>query len=113
MGFVCQKKFEEGEWILEITEGASAKLAWRQGIWSSTKSNLPSNIFNFTIKYLNNTLPTRKHLLKWNLSQTSNCGFFLLQETLLHVVAGCKMYLDQGRYTWRHNSALNFLATFF
>ena len=23
------------------------------------------------------------------------------------------MYLDQGRYTWRHNSALNFLATSF
>ena len=83
------------------------------GIWSSTQSNLPSNIFNFTIKYLNNTLPTRKNLLKWNLSQTSDCEFCLLPETLLHVVAGCKVYLDQGRYTWRHNSALNFLATSF
>ena len=81
------------------------------GIWSSTQSNLPSNIFNFTIKYLINTLPTRKNLLKWNLSQTSDCEFCLLPETLLHVVAGCKVYLDQGRYTWRHNSALNFLAT--
>ena len=57
------------------------------GIWSSTQSNLPSNIFNFTIKYLNNTLPTRKNLLKWNLSQTSDCEFCLLPETLLHVVA--------------------------
>ena len=35
----------------------------------------------------------------------------LLPETLLHVVAGCKVYLEQGRYTWRHNSVLNFLAT--
>ena len=24
---------------------------------------------------------------------------------------GCKVYLQQGRYTWRHNSVLNFLAT--
>ena len=83
------------------------------GIWSSTQSNLPSNIFNFTIKFLNNSLPTRKNLLKWNLSQTSDCEFCLLPETLLHVIAGCKVYLDQGRYTWRHNSASNFLATSF
>ena len=32
-------------------------------------------------------------------------------ETLLHVVAGCKTYLDEGRYTWRHDSVLNFLAS--
>ena len=32
-------------------------------------------------------------------------------ETLLHVVAGCKTYLDEGRFTWRHDSVLNFLAS--
>ena len=83
------------------------------GIWSITQSNLPSNIFTFTIKYLNNTLPTRKNLLKWNLGQTSDCEFCLLPETLLHVIAGCKVYLDLGHYTLPHNSALNFLATSF
>ena len=81
------------------------------GIWSLAQSNLPTNIFNFTIKYLNNTLPTRKNLNLWKLSQSSDCQFCLLPETLLHVVAGCKVYLEQGRYTWRHNSVLNFLAT--
>ena len=40
-----------------------------------------------------------------------NSAFY--PETLLHVVAGCKVYLDQGRYAWRHNFALNFLATSF
>ena len=83
------------------------------GIWSRTKSNLPSNIFNFTIKDLNNPLPTCKNLLKWNLCQTSDCEFCLLPETLLYVVAVCKVYLDQGCYTWCHNSALNFLVTSF
>ena len=72
---------------------------------------MPQNIFNFTIRYLNNTLATQKNLKKWNLSQTSDCSFCFLPETLLHVVAGCKTYLEQGRYTWRHNSILNFLAT--
>ena len=37
--------------------------------------------------------------------------FCFLPETHLHVVAGCKTYLEQGRYIWRHNSILNFLAT--
>ena len=81
------------------------------GLWSVVQSNLSTNIFNFTIKYLNNTLPTHKNLSLWNLSQSSDCEFCLLPETLLHVNAGCKVYLEQGCYTWRHNSALNFLAT--
>ena len=29
-------------------------------------------------------------------------------ESLLHVVAGCQQYLD--RFTWRHDSILNFIA---
>ena len=81
------------------------------GLWSRVQSNLPVNIFNFTIKYLNNTLPTRKNLNLWKLRESSDCQFCLLPETLLHVVAGCKVYLEQGRYTWRHNSVLNFLAS--
>ena len=80
-------------------------------LWSSTQSKLPKNIFNFTIRYLNNTLATRNNLQKWNLSQSSDCSFCLKSETLLHVVAGCKTYLEEGRYTWRHNSALHFIAS--
>ena len=30
---------------------------------------------------------------------------------MLHVIAGCKSYLNEGRYTWRHDSVLNFLAS--
>ena len=63
------------------------------------------------IKYLSNTLPNRKNLCLCKLRQSSDCQFCLLPETLLHVVAGCKVYLEQGRYTWRHNSVRNVLAT--
>ena len=80
-------------------------------IWSGVQSNLPVNIYNFTLKCLGNTLPTRKNLCLWKLRQSSDCQFYLLPETLFHVVASCKVYLEQGGYTWRHNSVLNFLAT--
>ena len=50
-------------------------------------------------------------LLIISLSQSSDCSFCLISETLLHVVAGCKTYLEDGRYTWRYNSALHFIAS--
>ena len=67
--------------------------------------------FNFTIRYINNTLPTRKNLSKWGLSSTSDCTFCSSPKTLLHIVAGCETYLNEGRFTWRHDSVLNFLAS--
>ena len=71
---------------------------------------MPKNIFNFTIKYLNNTLDTKKNLYKWSLSSTSACSFCFPSETLQHIVSSYKSYLDDGRYTWRHNSVLSHLA---
>ena len=84
-----------------------------RSFWSTIQQNLPKNIFNLSIKYLNNTLPTRKNLCKWSISQSSTCSFFLQLETLQHVVSSCKSYLNEGRYTWRHNSVLLFLANIF
>ena len=71
---------------------------------------MPRNIFNFTIKYINNTPATSKNLCKWSLSSTSACSFCFQSETFQHNVSSCKSYLDDGRYTWRQNSALLHLA---
>ena len=80
-------------------------------LWSSAQSKLPKNIFNFTVRYLNNTLATCKNLTLWNLSNTSDCSFCLQPESFLRVVAGCKTFFNEGRFTWRHDSVLNFLAS--
>ena len=77
-------------------------------IWSTCQSKLPKNIFNFTIRYINNSLPTRRNLQKWGLTSSSECSFCLHPESLLHVVAGCSSYLD--RFTWRHDSILQFIT---
>ena len=81
-------------------------------IWSKVQQNMPRNIFNFMIKYLNNTLLT-KNLHKWSLSDSPSCSFCLNPETLQHIVSSCNSYLADGRYTWRHNSVLLFLARSF
>ena len=77
-------------------------------IWSEVQSHLPKNIYNFTIRYINNSLSTRKNMARRGLSQSPDCSFCLNPESLLHVVAGCQQYLD--RFTWRHDSILNFIA---
>ena len=80
-------------------------------LWSTVQNKLPKNIFSFTIRYINNSLSTRKNLLKWGFSPTPDCSFCSGQETLLHVIAGCQKYLNDGRFTWRHDSVLNFLTS--
>ena len=76
---------------------AETSLSSVNSVWSLGQRNLPENIVNFNISYINNSQPTRKNLVKWGMSPTSNCSLCLLLETLLHVVSGCKTYLEQGR----------------
>ena len=40
------------------------------GLWSTVQQNMSRNIVNFMIKYLNNTLPSKKNLHKWSLSDS-------------------------------------------
>ena len=79
-------------------------------IWLKMQSSLPKNIYSFTMRYLNNTLATRGNLSLWKLHPNSLCSLCLQHESLLHVVAGCKEYLNQGRFTWRHDSVIYYLA---
>ena len=95
----------QGSFFKSISNFALPKLT---KLWSVAQSSLSKNIFSFSIRYINNSLPTGQNLFRWNLSPTSDCRNCLQRETLLHVVAGCMSYLD--RFTWRHDSVLNFLA---
>ena len=47
-------------------------------------------------------------MARWGLAQSPDCSFCPNPESLLHVVAGCQQDLD--RFTWRHDSILNFIA---
>ena len=84
-----------------------------RSLWTMVHCNMPKNIFNFIVKYMNNTLATKKNLCKGSLSTTSACSFCFQSETLQHVVSSCNSNLQDGRYTWSHNSVLlNIARTF-
>jgi len=97
----------QGFIITSILMHASSKT---RSLWSTVQKSMPKNIFNYFIKYLNNTHATRKSLSKSAISQSSACSFCLKAETLQHVVSSCTTYLEEGRCTWRHNSVLLYLA---
>ena len=42
-------------------------------IWSESQSYLPK-----CIRYINNSLPTRKNMARWGLSQSPDCSFFCI-----------------------------------
>ena len=106
----CRLEYElisQGFITSSIIKFASPKVT---SLWSTVQKSMPKNIPNFSLKYLTNTLATRKNLFKWSIGQSSACSFCLQSETLQHVVSSCKSYLDQARYTWRHDLVLNFIA---
>jgi hypothetical protein len=78
--------------------------------WQSSINSLPKNIYNFTTRYVNNTLPTLKNISLWKKTTNSLCSACLNPQTLQHVVSSCKVHLEQGRFTWRHSSILKTLA---
>ena len=82
-----------------------------QVFWSSAQSKLPKIVCNFTVQYLSCTLAIRTNLHKWKLSPSPDCSVCLHAKSLLHVVAGSKSCLEDGRYTLRHNSPLHFITS--
>ena len=56
------------------------------------------------------TLPTAANLKRWKKSASDLCKLCKGRQTTDHVLSICKMGLDSGRFTWRHNCVINFIA---
>ena len=67
-----------------------------------------------TLKFLLNasidTLPTSAYLKSWKKSSSDLCKLFKRRETKNHVLNGCKVSLDTGIFTWRHNCIVNYIV---
>ena len=71
--------------------------------------DIPQGVLRFAINAGINTLPTFDNLKRWGKRANDRCPFCGNIQTLLHVLSNCNTALDQGRYTWRHNSVLSSL----
>jgi hypothetical protein len=90
--------------FLELLSLESTCVHWRSIIF-----NLPERVCKFLVNSVTDSLNTRANLLRWGKSSTNKCSHCKNKETLNHVLNSCKVFLDQGRYTWRHNNILNYI----
>ena len=75
--------------------------------WKSIIHNLPRGVTKFLLNSVLKSLPTKDNLSKWGKVLSQECDLCGDRETAGHVLSGCKLMLEQGRYTWRHDSILN------
>ena len=81
-------------------------------LWHKALGTMPANIFNFIIRYLNNSLANNTNLRKWGVTNSSACPLCDKDQTLGHVLGGCQKALEDGRYNWRHDSVLLAISSF-
>ena len=60
-----------------------------------TINRLQKNIYNFIIRYLNNTLANATNTFKWKFRTNPYCNFCHARPTLGHVVASCSVFLRE------------------
>ena len=79
--------------------------------WRSLLS-LSNPLIFFCIQSTFNTLPCPSNLLCWKLSDDSRCSLCSTPSaTFPHILSGCKVALDEGRYTYRHDNVLAEIVT--
>ena len=94
-----------------------------QGAWMKWEEVLPKKItwselwkmeplrIKFCLRSVYDVLPTPTNLVKWGKTEDPNCKLCGKPCTLQHVLSSCNVALTQGRYTWRHNTVLQELAS--
>ena len=58
------------------------------------------------LKAVYDVLPSPSNLYTWNLSESPNCPLCSKPANLKHILSGCLIALQQGRYRWMHDQTL-------
>ena len=99
--FSVQRKF------LEVTE-----LEAKNCVWKRILHGLPAGQLSFLLRAGSDTLPTPLNLRRWRIKVHSKCCLCENRfPTVHHILSNCPTALTQGRYTWRHDSALKILTS--
>ena len=82
-------------------------------VWNHIIGSLPQGQLSFLLRAGSDTLPTPLNLRCWRFRTDSKCDLCgSINPTVLHILNACPTALNQGRYTWRHDSVLNKLVQF-
>ena len=96
-----------------IKQGDYLKFAEQEKLdpsWNSILYNLPKGTMKFILNSITNTLPTQDNLKLWGETFSDKCHLCKNRDSTLHCLNRCKVSLNQGRYTWRHDNILKYIV---
>jgi len=74
---------------------------------------MPPNLLSFCLKATYNTLPSPSNLRRMNITSDTSCKLCHHSPcTVQHTLSGCKVALEQDRFTFRHDSVLRNIVDF-
>ena len=97
-----QKLVKQGK-FLELSQCEKNDATWKSYIY-----NLPRGTMKWILNSSIDTLPTKVNLKQWGKVNNDKC-FCGQRQTLNHILNCCVVSLNQGRYTYRHDSILNYI----
>ena len=74
--------------------------------WNEFAEQMTTNTYKFARKALIFSLPINTNLKCWNKIINDKCLLCNGRQTQLHVLNNCVIAVNDGRYTWRHDSIL-------
>jgi hypothetical protein len=77
--------------------------------WKSIVNNIPKGVLSFALKATVNGLPSPDNLKRWGVRKLDKCVICGNFGNLEHVLNWCNTALNQKRFTWRHDSILNYI----
>ena len=89
-----------------IVQGLTLRLQVDDDTWSKTVLSFKDRILSFCLNAIQNTLPHKSNLQRWQKSDSPDCPLCGNYQTLQHVLNNCGTAVKSGRYNWRHNSVL-------
>ena len=96
-----------------IKQGESLKFLQQQQedpTWKGYLHNLKRGTMKFILNSNIHTLPTMNNLKLWKKASSDKCHLCKNRDSTLHCLSGCKVSLDQKRYTWRHDNLIRYIV---
>jgi hypothetical protein len=87
------------------------ELSYMDISWNRIVYNLPPAQVKFLVKSTLDVLPTPANLRRWWNSSSNKCPLCNGYGSMKHILSFCKVGLNQGRLTWRHDSILRILMS--
>jgi hypothetical protein len=79
--------------------------------WKSIIHAVPRVVMSWAVRSCTNSLATPDNLARWGKPVDPKCNMQGCSDNATHghILSNCQIMVNQGRYTYRHDSCLNFL----